>query len=145
MRTISDSTAAKTVWRTEAELGHATPAPGSPDRRAARRASLLRAARDILEGDLSLPGLSSATVAAELGISLRQVHLLFEPTGLSFARTVTAQRLERARRLLREMPGCAVVDIGRLCGFDSKPTFYRVFRRAYGRSPGASRTMADGG
>lgn len=117
-------------------------AQGSPEGRAALRAGFLHAARDIMTRDLHRPDLSSATVAAELAVSLRQVHVLFEPTGLSFARTLTTMRLEQARRLLETMPARQVADIAYACGFDSIATFYRVFRSAYGMTPGDVRVMS---
>ena len=117
-------------------------AQGSPEGRAALRAGFLHAAREIMIRDLHRPDLSSATVAAELAISLRQVHVLFEPTGLSFARTLTAMRLKEARRLLGLTPARQVADIAYACGFDSIATFYRVFRSAYGMTPGDVRAMS---
>lgn len=117
-------------------------AQGSPEGRAALRAGFLHAARDLMRRDLHRPDLTSATVAAELAISLRQVHVLFEPTGLSFARTLTAMRLKEARRLLGLTPARPVADIAYTCGFDSIATFYRVFRSAYGMTPSDVRMMS---
>lgn len=117
-------------------------AQGSPEGRAALRAGFRHAAREIMIRDLHSPDLTSATVAAELAISLRQVHVLFEPTGLSFARTLTAMRLKEARRLLGITPARQVADIAYACGFDSIATFYRVFRSAYGMTPGDVRMMS---
>lgn len=116
-------------------------AQGSPEGRAALRTGFLHAARDIMIRDLHRPDLTSATVAAELAISLRQVHVLFEPTGLSFARSLTAMRLKEARRLLGLTPARQVADIAYACGFDSIATFYRVFRSAYGMTPSDVRVM----
>ncbi len=117
-------------------------AQGSPEGRAALRAGFLHAARDIMIRDLHRPDLTSATVAAELAISLRQVHVLFEPTGLSFTRSLTAMRLKEARRLLGITPARQVADIAYACGFDSIATFYRVFRSAYGMTPGDVRMIS---
>lgn len=82
-------------------------AQGSPEGRAALRAGFLHAARDIMIRDLHRPDLTSATVAAELAISLRQVHVLFEPTGLSFTRSLTAMRLKEARQAAWDHAGAA--------------------------------------
>lgn len=109
---------------------------GLPESRAALRAGFLHAARDIMARDLHRPDLTPATIATELAISLRQVHVLFEPTGLSFARTLTTMRLEKARRLLETMPARQIADITYACGFDSIATFYRVFRATFGMTPG---------
>lgn len=111
-------------------------ATGLPESRAALRSGYLHAARAIMKRNLHRPDLSPATVAAEVAISLRQVHVLFEPTGLSFARTLTAMRLEEARRQLQTMPARSVAEIAYACGFDSIATFYRVFRASFGMTPG---------
>lgn len=117
-------------------------AQGSPEGRAALRAGFLHTTRNVMKRDLHRPGLTAATVAAELAISLRQVHVLFEPTGLSFTRTLTAMRLKEARRLLEATPARQVADIAYACGFDSIATFYRVFRSAYGMTPSDVRMMS---
>jgi AraC-like DNA-binding protein len=111
-------------------------AQGSPEGRAALRSGFLHAARDIMTRDLHRPDLTPAMIATELAVSLRQVHVLFEPTGLSFARTLTTMRLEKARRMLETMPARQVADIAYTCGFDSIATFYRVFRSTFGLTPG---------
>lgn len=115
---------------------------GSPDSRAALRFGCLQAARNILARDMHHPKLSPEYVAGVLGISVRQLHILFEPTGTSFSRTLMAMRLAEARRLLRSAPAPAVTGIALACGFDSLSTFYRVFRAAYGATPGDIRAAA---
>jgi AraC-like DNA-binding protein len=117
-------------------------ATGLPESRAALRAGFLHAARAIMTRDLHRPGLTPAAVAAELAISLRQVHVLFEPTGLSFSRTLTTIRLQEARRLLETIPERSVADIAYACGFDSIATFYRVFRSTFGMTPSDVRTAS---
>ncbi|MGL4557940.1 MAG: helix-turn-helix domain-containing protein, partial [Afipia sp.] len=98
---------------------------GSPESRAALRFGFLHAARNILARNLHRPNLTPAAVAAELGISPRKLHLLFEPTGMSCARTLTAMRGEEALRLLRNAPTQPVAEIAQASGFDSSATFYR--------------------
>jgi len=115
---------------------------GFPESRAALRAGHLHAARAIMRRDLHRPDLTPATIAAELGISLRQVHVLFEPTGLSFARTLTAMRLAKARAFLERSPSRQTADIAYACGFDSIATFYRVFRATYGMTPSDMRVAS---
>ena len=109
---------------------------GSSGSRAALRFGFLQAARDILARDLHRPALSPASGAASLGISVRQLHVVFEPTGTSFSRTLNAMRLAEACRLLQSNPATPVTDIAHICGFDSLATFYRAFRTAYGITPG---------
>jgi AraC-like DNA-binding protein len=105
---------------------------GSPESRAAIRFGLLQAARAIIHRDLRRPELAPSSVAVELGVSVRQIHLLFEPTGRSFARSLLALRLAEARHQVETMAPRPVADIALACGFDSLSTFYRVFRQAHG-------------
>jgi AraC-like DNA-binding protein len=108
---------------------------GMPECRAALRAGFFQAVCEILVRDHHLPTLSPASVARELGISLRQVHVLFEPTGLSFSRTLTDIRIRTARLLLEKMPARSIADIAFASGFDSLATFYRAFRASSGMTP----------
>jgi AraC-like DNA-binding protein len=111
-------------------------APTSEQSRRAVRAGLLSKAGQSIGQHLHRSDLAPALVAAELGISVRSLHLLFEPTGRSFSRTVLAMRLSESHRLLRQYPTRQISDIAFSCGFDSLATFYRAFRRAYGLAPG---------
>jgi AraC-like DNA-binding protein len=117
--------------------------PGSPESRAALRFGFLQAARHILARDLHRPNLTPAAVAIELGISLRQLHLLFEQTAMPCARTLTAMRAREAWRLLRDAPMRPLAEIALASGFDSSATFYRVFRNIYGMTPGDVRAGID--
>lgn len=117
-------------------LARSRVAPGSPETRAALRFGFLKAARNVLAQNLHRPGLSPLAVATELGVSVRQLHLLFEPTGRSFARTLMAMRLGEARRMIQGvMSTRPIADVAYACGFDSMATFYRVFRQTYGMTP----------
>jgi AraC-like DNA-binding protein len=133
---IADADAAIANLGQLALLSRGRAAPGSPESRAALHFGQYHAARRAIVQNLFRPDLSPALVATLLGVSVRQIHLLFEPTGESFSRTLTAMRLAEARRQLQADPMRPVADIAFSCGFDSLATFYRVFRRAYGLSPG---------
>ncbi|WP_315831465.1 helix-turn-helix transcriptional regulator [Bradyrhizobium prioriisuperbiae] len=109
---------------------------GMPESRAALRFGFYHATRDLIRRNLHRPDLSPAMVADALTISVRQLHLLFEPTGTSFARTVMTLRLEKAKQLLTADAGQPVSGIAFACGFDSLATFYRAFRQAFGMTPG---------
>ena len=123
-------------------IAHGRLGRGAPESRAALRFGFFNAARAIIRRDLGRPDLSPQRIAGELGISLRQVHLLFEPTGLSFSRTVLALRLAEARRMLAERPARQVTEIAFDCGFDSLSTFYRAFRLAHGMTATDMRVAA---
>ena len=117
-------------------------APSSPESRAALQFGQLHAARQNLVQNLFRPDLSPTLVADLLGVSVRQIHRLFEPTGESFSRTLTTLRLAEAHQQLRGDVTRPVADIAFACGFESLATFYRVFRRAYGLSPGDVRAAS---
>jgi len=69
-------------------------------------------------------------------MSVRQLHLLFEPTGTSFARYVLQRRLEECRAALVNPAGeRSVTDIALAWGFNSLSTFHRAFRQAFGMTP----------
>ena len=117
---------------------------GMPEARAAVRTGYRHAALRALRATFQRPDLSPATLASMLGISVRQVHLLFEPTGTTFARTLNALRMKEAERLLRHEPARSVAEIALACGFDSLATFYRLFRAAYDATPSDIRRAGAG-
>jgi AraC-like DNA-binding protein len=86
---------------------------------------------------LTDPGLTPAAAAAALGISARQLHRLFEPSGSTFARYVLRQRLLQCRDTIAGATGTgrSVVDIAFGWGFNSMATFYRAFVGEFGSPP----------
>lgn len=103
--------------------------------REAVRAARLQAARDYLARYAADPSLSPGHVAAALGMSTRQLHTLFEPTGTSLSRHLAGERVTQAVRALRYDTSRSVTDIAFACGFESLPTFYRTFRAITGMTP----------
>ena len=77
----------------------ATPPAVNGGREAVRAARLARARRYI-ERHLGEPGLTPALVAREVGVSERQLQLLFEREGETFTRYLTRRRLEEVRAAL---------------------------------------------
>lgn len=112
---------------------------GMPEVRAASRSATRHLACYFMQRSLQRPELSPATVASSLGISLRQLHIVFESKGVSFSRTLTSMRVAEARRRLAKDRDRTVTDIGYACGFDSLATFYRAFTRLEGMPPGEYR------
>jgi AraC-like DNA-binding protein len=105
------------------------------------RKARLEAAKWHIDQHLAEPGLSPASTAAALGISLRQLHLMFEPTGASFAQYVARRRLLQCRTALASPTAVSrsVADIAFGWGFNSLATFYRAFEREFGSAPTALR------
>jgi AraC-like DNA-binding protein len=95
-----------------------------------------------LQQHVADPDLSPASTARALGISVRYLHKLFEPTGESFAGYVVRERLAGCRASL-ENPlerDRSTTDIAFGWGFGSLPTFYRAFSREFGCAPGDLRS-----
>jgi len=116
--------------------------PGTPESRGAVRHGYLQMALALVRRHLLQSDLTPAQVARTLNISVRQLHLLFEPTEKSFSRTLLAMRLVEARRQLESIPHLTITEIALACGFDSLATFYRAFRQAFGMAPGDLRKDA---
>ncbi len=95
----------------------------------------LHAARAFIENNIEWAGLSATNTAQALGISVRQLHLLFKPTGTTFSRYVLARRLEKARIALAEDRRRKIIEVAYSCGIESLSVFYRGFRDAYGMTP----------
>ena len=103
--------------------------------RDAVRTGQLERVRQFVGRNLQRADLTPASVARAAGVSVRQLHLLFEPTGTTFARYVLQRRLERARQFLVLQPARPILDIALACGIESSTVFYRGFRQAYGTTP----------
>lgn len=115
---------------------------GEPESRAAVRDACLKAALRLIRNNLARQDLGVDTLARALGISVRQMHVVFEPTGSTCQATITAMRIAEVRRQLLAAPGRSVTDIAFACGFDSLSTFYRAFRRVDDTTPGDYRQAA---
>jgi len=81
-------------------------------------------------------------LAAEAGLSKFHFHRLFKTaTGMTPARYQQMQRLDAARRLLRETKK-SIVEIGIEVGIENPSHFAQVFRREVGLAPSAFRRQA---
>ena len=112
--------------------------------RGSLRTARLEAAKRYIDEHLAEPQLTPGSAAAALGISVRHLHLLFEPTGTSFAQYVAQRRLFQCRDTLTSPTGASrsVADIAFGWGFNSLATFYRAFQREFGIPPAALRSVA---
>lgn len=96
---------------------------------------LVRRMSRLVKQRLADPGLSTSSLAAELGVSVRRLQLAVAKAGTTPVQYLTRQRLEFAsERLLRE-PGTAVTDISLDAGFSDPAYFARRFQAHYGMSP----------
>ncbi|MFF7335513.1 helix-turn-helix domain-containing protein [Streptomyces sp. NPDC008150] len=107
-------------------------APQAPE---AARAVTARVKDHVLR-HLADPALSPETIAAAHHVSVRYLHKLFEHEGVTVARWIRHQRLERCRAELARTPVTPpVAAVAHRWGFVSPAHFSRVFRAAYGMSP----------
>ena len=114
-----------------------------PADRALNAARLVHVRRHI-DQHLADPALTPASVAAAHRMSARSLHLLFEPTGVSFARHVLWRRLQECHAMLASPAHLhrSVTDIAFAWGFNSLTTFYSAFQRQFGMAPGELRRTA---
>jgi AraC-like DNA-binding protein len=103
------------------------------------RTGRLQALRAYVENNLERKGLTPANTARAFGISVRQLHMLFKPTGTTFSRYVLSRRLERVRLQLAVQPRRKIIDLASSCGIESTTVFYRAFHNAFGITPTAYR------
>jgi AraC-like DNA-binding protein len=80
------------------------------------------------------PSLTPSHVAAELGISRRSLHRLFEDLGVTFSQCLRRRRLAAARRLIAGTR-MTITDIAFASGFNDLSTFRRAVRAHYGMAP----------
>ena len=86
--------------------------------------------------------LTVETLAHEAGLSPAHFARAFKQTiGRAPHQYLLSLRLERARRLL-ELPGANLSEIAQRTGFADQAHFTRLFKRAYGITPGALRGTA---
>ncbi len=109
--------------------------------RSAVRTARLQAARDYMSANAANSALSPAYVGAALGISVRQLHALFEAGDVSFSQHLTAERVRLAVHALKFDRQLTVAQVAFESGFDSLPTFYRAFRKFAGMTPSDMRSQ----
>jgi AraC-like DNA-binding protein len=114
------------------------------DQRDAIRAARLAEVQRYVDLHLADPRLSPEKAAGALKMSVRQLHLLFEPSGSSFSQYVLRRRLEECRAALADAER-SVTDIALAWGFNSLATFYRTFREAFGVTPSELRAALKPG
>lgn len=109
------------------------------------RVARLHLVKQHISKHLSSPVLAPALVAAALGMSVRQLHMLFQPTGDTFTHYVLRRRLEACRVTLSSpaAAGRSVADVAFSWGFNSLSVFYRAFTLAFGVPPNTIRLQQD--
>jgi AraC-like DNA-binding protein len=112
-----------------------------------RQRGLTLRIRAFIERHLADPQLTPRSIAAAHHISVSYLHRLFsaESDGVTISAWIRRQRLERARRELRDpaLRHLPIHQIGTRAGFTDPAVFSRAFRAAYGVPPGEFRSEMD--
>ena len=87
------------------------------------------------------PNTDPGTVASDLGISKRYLHLAMAQSGTSFGAVLIEARLKRAKSLLDDarFTDISIADIAWRCGFQNPSHFARRFRSRFGAAPATYR------
>jgi AraC-like DNA-binding protein len=84
-------------------------------------------------------------VAAQLGMSVRTLHLRFERVGRTFGRWLLDSRLDACRKALRDpqQRASTISEIAYRWGFNDLSHFNKAFRAQFGMTPGDWRNSPE--
>lgn len=93
------------------------------------------------------PDFHPATLARQLGISIRMLQRIFQKNGATVAQWIVRTRLDKGSIMLGDerMRACTITDIAFACGFRDLTTFERAFSAVKGMTPSAWRRSAANG
>lgn len=91
------------------------------------------------------PGFSLPMLARRVGVTPRHVQALLAELETSFTDELTRRRLDCARDMLTSLNQGhkSIIEISGECGFATVSHFHRIFRRAFGMTPGEMRALAQ--
>ena len=96
---------------------------------------------DYIKNNLTADDLSQSAMAEMAGISREYFSRIFKSiTGMNYSKWLNTIRLEKATELLAE-EGRTLTEVAMLSGFQSIPSFNRVFREEKGLAPGEYRKL----
>ena len=99
---------------------------------------------DYIKNNLTADDLSQSTMAQMAGISRDYFSRIFKNvTGMNYSKWLNTIRLEKASELLVQ-EGRTLTEVAMLSGFQSIPSFNRVFREEKGMTPGDYRSLFVG-
>lgn len=99
---------------------------------------------DYIKNNLTADDLSQSTMAQMAGISRDYFSRIFKNvTGMNYSKWLNTIRLEKASELLAQ-EGRTLTEVAMLSGFQSIPSFNRVFREEKGMTPGDYRSLFVG-
>ncbi len=96
---------------------------------------------DYIKNNLTADDLSQGAMAQRAGISKDYFSRIFKNvTGMNYNKWLNMIRLEKATELLT-LNECTMTEVAMLSGFQSIPSFNRVFRNEKGMAPGEYRAL----
>jgi len=99
---------------------------------------------DYIKNNLTADDLSQGAMAEMVGISRDYFSRIFKNvTGMNYNKWLNMIRLEKASELLAQ-EGRTLTEVAMLSGFQSIPSFNRVFREEKGMAPGEYRALFVG-
>lgn len=101
------------------------------DRQSALVCNVLQYAEDHFRENLSLSSVARVTGYSQEHLS-RMLHGYLSENWTAY---VNRLRVRRAETLLKNDPTLSVLDAAFSCGFDSPNTFYRAYKREFGKKP----------
>lgn len=105
----------------------------------------MMAVTDYIKNNLTADDLSQGTMAEMAGISKDYFSRIFKSvTGMNYSKWLNMIRLEKATELLA-VSDRTLTEVAMLSGFQSIPSFNRVFRSEKGMSPSEYRALFIGG
>lgn len=100
---------------------------------------------DYIKNNLTADDLSQGAMAEKAGISKDYFSRIFKNlTGMNYSKWLNTIRLEKAIELLSQND-MTLTEVAMLSGFQSIPSFNRVFREDKGMAPGEYRNLFIGG
>lgn len=106
---------------------------------------LVARARDLIR-ERACDGLDTNALAAALGVSRSTLeHRFHEVTGETVREAIEAVRLAKVKKRLASARGGTLAEIAAECGFSSPEYLSHVFRRRFGKPPGAARSASRRG
>jgi len=100
---------------------------------------------DYIKNNLTADDLSQSAMAERAGISKDYFSRIFKSvTGMNYSKWLNMIRLEKATELLT-LDDRTLTEVAMLSGFQSIPSFNRVFRSEKGMAPGEYRALFIGG
>lgn len=102
---------------------------------------IIQRARSFIRSRLDDPALDTGAVAAEIGMSARQLNRILGQAGQTVKKMILAERLERARCAIErdKRADLTLTELAYNCGFSGPSQFSKSFRRHFGVAPSAVR------